>query len=121
MRGTISRPTSPSICCRRSMKLPMAGCDMISTAATRRSAGGRSKAWTSSFTRMSELEIQIGRFLAELARAQASPHTLHGYGSDLRQFLKYFTPPEGQPPPLARFGVLEVREWLGGAYKRNLG
>ncbi len=69
---------------------------------------------------MSELETQIERFLAELARAQASPHTLQAYGSDLRQFLEYFTPPEGQPPPLARFGVLEIREWLADAYSRNL-
>ena len=49
---------------------------------------------------MSELELQIGRYLAELARAQASPHTLESYGVDLRQFLEYFTPPESEPPPL---------------------
>jgi integrase/recombinase XerC len=69
---------------------------------------------------MSELEIQIERFLAELARAQTSPHTLKAYGSDLRQFLEYFTPPEGQPPLVARFEVLEIREWLADVYSRNL-
>jgi len=69
---------------------------------------------------MSELEIQIGRYLAELARAQTSPHTLKAYSSDLRQFLEYFTPPEGQPPPLARFEMLEIREWLADVYSRNL-
>lgn len=69
---------------------------------------------------MSELELQIGRFLAELARAQASPHTLDAYGTDLRQFLEYFTPPGGQPPPLARFEVLEIREWLADLYARKL-
>jgi integrase/recombinase XerC len=70
--------------------------------------------------RMSELEIQIGRYLAELARVQTSPHTLKAYSSDLRQFLEYFTPPEGQPPPLARFEMLEIREWLADVYSRNL-
>jgi integrase/recombinase XerC len=69
---------------------------------------------------MSELEIQIGRYLAELARVQASPRTLQAYSSDLRKFLEYFTPPEGQPPPLARFGVLEIREWLADLYSRKL-
>ena len=69
---------------------------------------------------MSELEIQIGRYLAELTRAQTSPHTLKAYRSDLRQFLEYFTPPEGQPPPLASLEVLEIREWLADVYSRNL-
>lgn len=69
---------------------------------------------------MSELEIQIGRYLAELARSQSSPHTLEAYASDLRQFLDYFTPPEGQPPPVARFEVLHIREWLADAYSRKL-
>lgn len=69
---------------------------------------------------MSELELQIGRFLEELARAHASPHTLESYGGDLRQFLEYFTPPESQPPPLDQFGVLEIREWLADLYNRQL-
>jgi len=69
---------------------------------------------------MSELEVQIGRFLAELARAQVSPHTLEAYSGDLRQFLYYFTPPGGEPPPLAKFEVLEIREWLAELYSRKL-
>ena len=69
---------------------------------------------------MSELELQIGRYLEELARAQASPHTLESYGGDLRQFLDYFTPPESEPPPLVQFGVLEIREWLADLYSRRL-
>jgi site-specific recombinase XerD len=52
----------------------------------------------------------------KLARAQASPHTLESYGVDLRQFLEYFTPPDSEPPPLAQFGVLEIREWLADLY-----
>jgi integrase/recombinase XerC len=69
---------------------------------------------------MSELETQIGRFIEELARRQVSAHTLDAYGSDLRQFLEYFTPPAGEPPPLARFELLEIREWLADLYSRNL-
>jgi len=69
---------------------------------------------------MSELEIQIGRYLAELARSQTSQHTLAAYASDLHQFLEYFTPPEAQPPPVARFEVLHIREWLADAYSRSL-
>jgi integrase/recombinase XerC len=69
---------------------------------------------------MSELETQIGRFLEELERTHVSPHTLDAYGSDLRQFLEYFTPPESEPPPLACFEVLEIREWLADLYSRNL-
>jgi len=69
---------------------------------------------------VSELEREIGRFLAELERKQVSPHTLEAYGGDLRQFLEYFTPPEGAPPPLAQFQVLEIREWLADLYSRKL-
>ncbi len=69
---------------------------------------------------MSELELQIGRFLAELARAQVSPHTLEAYGGDLRQFLEYFTPPRGAPPPLAQIRVPEIREWMADLYSREL-
>jgi integrase/recombinase XerC len=69
---------------------------------------------------VSPLELQIGRFLEELARAQVSPHTLEAYGGDLRQLLEYFTPPDGEPPPLAELGVLEIREWLADLYTRKL-
>ncbi|HLY17524.1 MAG TPA: tyrosine recombinase XerC [Bryobacteraceae bacterium] len=69
---------------------------------------------------MSELELQIGRFLDEMARTQVSPHTLEAYGTDLRQFLEYFTPPESQPPQPSQFEVLEIREWLADLYGRKL-
>jgi len=67
-----------------------------------------------------ELELQIGRFLDELERAHVSPHTLDAYGTDLRQFLEYFTPPGGEAPPLSHFEVLEIREWLADLYARKL-
>jgi integrase/recombinase XerC len=69
---------------------------------------------------MSELELEISRFLEELAREQVSPHTLEAYGSDLRQFLDYFTPPGSAPPPPAHFEVLEIREWLADLYSSKL-
>jgi len=69
---------------------------------------------------MSELEIQIGRYLDELKRRDVSPHTLASYGIDLRQFLEYFTPPDGEPPPCAQLGVLEIREWMADLYTRQL-
>ena len=69
---------------------------------------------------MQELEREIDRYLKELARAQASPHTLASYGTDLRQFLEYFSPPGGEPPAPAAIGVLEIREWLADLYSRKL-
>ncbi|HWB96858.1 MAG TPA: tyrosine-type recombinase/integrase, partial [Bryobacteraceae bacterium] len=42
------------------------------------------------------------------------------YGSDLRQFLEYFTPPGGEPPALAEFDVLKIREWMGDLYQKKL-
>jgi integrase/recombinase XerC len=69
---------------------------------------------------VSDLALQIDRYLEELARKQVSPHTLEAYGGDLRQFLEYFTPPETEPPPLAHLQVLEMREWMADLYSRNL-
>jgi len=69
---------------------------------------------------MSELEVQIGRFLEELRRENVSAHTVRAYESDLRQFLEYFTPPGGSPPELRQFDSLALREWLGDLYGRRL-
>jgi integrase/recombinase XerC len=69
---------------------------------------------------MSELQSEIERFIAELSRAQVSPHTLRAYRSDLEQFAEYFTPPGSEPPALARFEVLEIREWLADLYSQKL-
>ena len=69
---------------------------------------------------MSELERQIGRFLAELERGNASAHTIRNYGADLRQMAAYFTPADGAPPTPEQLDVLSIREWLGDLYQRNL-
>jgi len=69
---------------------------------------------------MSELERQIGRFIEELHRNNASWHTIRSYASDLRQFLDYFSPPGEQPPLPAEFDVLKIREWLAALYDQKL-
>lgn len=69
---------------------------------------------------MSELEIQIAGFLRELQRRNLSPHTLRNYGSDLAQFLAYFTPPDGNPPQPRDIDMLAVREWLANLYHHKL-
>jgi integrase/recombinase XerC len=69
---------------------------------------------------MSELERQIGRFVEELKRNNASPHTIRSYESDLRQFLDYFSPPGTEPPAPSEFDVLKIREWLASLYDHKL-
>jgi integrase/recombinase XerC len=69
---------------------------------------------------MPELENAIQRYLAELRRENASPHTLRNYGSDLREFAAYFSPPGGCPPVPAAITALDLREWLGALYERGL-
>jgi integrase/recombinase XerC len=69
---------------------------------------------------MSELGPAIERYLGELARQNASAHTLRNYSSDLEQFREYFSPPRAQTPAPAEFTALQLREWLGSLYDRGL-
>jgi len=69
---------------------------------------------------LSELERQVDLFLTGLKQENVSAHTLRAYGSDLRQFVEYFSPPGADPPPLAKLDTLALREWLGDLYRHRL-
>ncbi|MBZ5606114.1 MAG: tyrosine-type recombinase/integrase, partial [Acidobacteriia bacterium] len=69
---------------------------------------------------MSELAAAVERYLADLARQNASTHTLRNYGVDFEQFVGYFSPPGAEPPVPAAIGVLQLREWMGDLYARGL-
>jgi integrase/recombinase XerC len=74
---------------------------------------------------MSELQQAIERYLGELGRQNASPHTIRNYASDLQQFLEYFSPPgtespRTEPPAPAAIDTRLLREWLGSLHDRQL-
>ena len=68
----------------------------------------------------SPLADQIARYLAELAREGASPHTVAAYSSDLSQFLEFLSPPETAPPEPAALDLLALREWMAWLYNQRL-
>jgi integrase/recombinase XerC len=67
-----------------------------------------------------ELADQVRLFLEELARENASPHTVKSYGADLRQFVEYFSPPGAEPPAAGEIDALALREWLGWLYRERI-
>jgi integrase/recombinase XerC len=93
---------------------------------------------------MCEVRTSIEKYLASLARENASPHTLRNYAADLDQFAAYCgaASPGGEPavepasaesnqsrsqtglparqPAPRDIGVIELREWLGDLYDRGL-
>ena len=69
---------------------------------------------------MSDLDTHIQRFLDELRRQNASAHTLRNYGSDLQQFLTYFTIDTKAHPQVEDIDALAIREWLGHLYQQRL-
>ena len=68
-----------------------------------------------------ELGREIDRFLQSLVVANASPHTLRNYASDLKQFEDYLTPPGAEPPAVAAIDHLHIREFLGSLFARDNG
>jgi integrase/recombinase XerC len=68
----------------------------------------------------SELERQIGLYLAELARTGHSEHSIRAYASDLRQFLGYLSPPGLAVPQPVTIDLLVLREWLASLYREGL-
>jgi integrase/recombinase XerC len=68
----------------------------------------------------SELGAAIHRYIAELERENASPHTIRNYASDLEQLLEYFSPPGAVPPPLDAIKAPVLREWLTNLFDRKL-
>lgn len=68
---------------------------------------------------MSELSKAIDDYLGSLALRNESAHTLRNYGADLREFTEYFSPDGTDPPPLADFDLLTLREWLAHLYERE--
>jgi integrase/recombinase XerC len=71
----------------------------------------------------SPLRIAVDRYLGELARANASPHTLRNYASDLDQFVEYFSPPDAEAGFNAspgQIGGAQLREWLGHLFDQPL-
>ncbi|HUA87251.1 MAG TPA: tyrosine-type recombinase/integrase [Bryobacteraceae bacterium] len=69
---------------------------------------------------MSELKAASDRYLASLARENASEHTLRNYAADLEQFVEYFSPPGADSAGPAQIDALALREWLGSLYDRDL-
>jgi integrase/recombinase XerC len=65
---------------------------------------------------MTDLAEQIARYIAELERGGASPHSVKAYESDLRQFLVSISP---APAPDA-ITILTLREWLAALYRDEL-
>ncbi|HEY3940278.1 MAG TPA: tyrosine-type recombinase/integrase [Bryobacteraceae bacterium] len=69
---------------------------------------------------MANIRECAAKYLAELARRGASPHTLRNYGSDLEQFAGYFEIPDEAPPDIENLDLALLREWLSGLYDQGL-
>jgi len=65
----------------------------------------------------SKLADEIERYLAELARGAASPHTIDAYRSDLQQLVEFLSPPGTEPPAPEAIDLLLLREWMLWLYR----
>jgi integrase/recombinase XerC len=66
------------------------------------------------------LPVLVDQYIASLARENASAHTIRNYGLDLREWLAFLTPRDGEPPPADAVDVLAMREWLAHLYEAGL-
>lgn len=57
-------------------------------------------------------------FLDDLARANASPHTITSYASDLTQLLQYFA--RVSDPDVTAMTAIDIREWMSHLYHERL-
>ncbi len=65
---------------------------------------------------MPDLAACLRKYLGELERRGASPHTVRNYSSDLQQFADYLQP----APPVEQIDLALLREWLGSLYDAGL-
>ncbi|HUJ41927.1 MAG TPA: tyrosine-type recombinase/integrase [Candidatus Acidoferrales bacterium] len=67
------------------------------------------------------MKAAIERYLFHLRNERnASPHTQKNYGSDLRQFLGYLSPPDSEPPGLKEMNHQLIREYIGWLYDQKM-
>src|SRR5688572_17585255 len=121
MRRTTSPRTSRSICCRRWTKQRAGNCVTTRKLVMPKCAGVRKKLWTSISVCMPEpLPVLVNEYMASLGRENASAHTIRNYGLDLREWVAFLTPRDGEPPPVDAVEVLTMREWLAHLYEAGL-
>jgi integrase/recombinase XerC len=66
------------------------------------------------------LAESIRRYIEELAREGASPHTINAYAADLRQFREFFSPTAAPPAEERELDLLKLRQWMAGLYRLDL-
>ncbi len=66
------------------------------------------------------MKAATDRYLFHLRNERnASPHTMRNYGSDLRQFLEYLSPPGEEAPTLGGVDYHLIREYIGWLYDQQ--
>lgn len=66
------------------------------------------------------LPALVDAYLSSLVRENASAHTVRNYGVDLREWIAFLTPRDGDAPPLESIEVLTLREWLAHLHEAGL-
>lgn len=66
------------------------------------------------------LPALVDAYVASLVRENASKHTVRNYGVDLREWVAFLRPADGDPPPVESIEVLTMREWLAHLYEAGL-